>query len=102
MTASTHQFTSQAWVQLSVAQELDESFRLACERDLRASVARLKLYLEDDKTVSVLLAHIQDRIVDEYGAFRDVTGTLYADGPKPTLLTEAELKEFLKVICESG
>lgn len=41
---------------------------------------RLKLYLEDDRTVRVLLAHVQDRIMDEYAIFRDVVRRVYGNG----------------------
>ena len=34
---------------------MDETFKMGCHRDLRASVARMRLYLEDDRTVLVLL-----------------------------------------------
>jgi conserved oligomeric Golgi complex subunit 3 len=94
--------TMPAWAQQRAAQELDTNLRLACERDLRSSIARLKLYLEDDKTISVLVLHIQDRIVDDYVAFGDVIQSLFAGTSKPDLLTEGELKELLVIVCGSS
>jgi hypothetical protein len=77
----------------SIAEELDKKFHLACEQDLRVSVARLRLYLEDDRTVSVLVSHIQDKIMEEYGAFRAAS--------KPDfVLAKSKLKETLKAVCE--
>ncbi|KAF8139471.1 Sec34-domain-containing protein [Mycena galopus ATCC 62051] len=72
--------TAQPAFQQPAAEELERAFRAACERDLRGQSARLKLYLEDDRTVGVLLQHIQDRIVDEYALFRDVVWNMYAGG----------------------
>ena len=45
---------------------------MICERDLRSDVNRLRLYLEDQRTVHILLDHVQDRIVDVYADYRDL------------------------------
>ncbi|KAH9993581.1 Sec34-like family-domain-containing protein [Russula vinacea] len=49
---------------------LDETFRAACASDLRASLARVRLYVSDARTAAVLVQHAVDRIEDAYGAFR--------------------------------
>ncbi|KZV67146.1 hypothetical protein PENSPDRAFT_63482 [Peniophora sp. CONT] len=46
----------------------------AISRDLRSGAARLRLYVPDNRTVEVLLGHVRDRIVEEYGAFVGVVG----------------------------
>lgn len=78
---------------------LDETFKMGCHRDLRASVARMRLYLEDDKTVLVLLSHVQEKIVDEYVDFRQAVSER-SKGSEGSLMSVQELKGFLKNICE--
>lgn len=80
---------------------LDENFKVGCHRDLRASVARMRLYLEDDKTVLVLLSHVQEKIIDEYVDFRQAVGER-SKGSEAGLMSIQELKDFLKTICEDG
>ncbi|KAF7376406.1 Sec34-domain-containing protein [Mycena sanguinolenta] len=91
--------TAQAAFQQPAAEELERAFRAACERDLRGQAARLRLYLEDDRTVGVLLQHIQDRIVDEYALFRDVVWNMYAGAMRADVLSSTGLRELLKSIC---
>jgi phage portal protein BeeE len=91
--------TAQAAFQQPAAEELERAFRAACERDLREQAARLRLYLEDDRTVGVLLQHIQDRIVDEYALFRDVVWNMYAGGMRAGVLSSTGLRELLKTVC---
>lgn len=78
---------------------LDESFKMGCHRDLRASVARMRLYLEDDRTVLVLLSHVQEKIIDEYVDFKH-TASERSKGSEASLMSTRELKGFLKNICE--
>lgn len=93
--------TEQAWATQSVAEELHERFVEACERDLRISVARLRLYLEDNRTVSILLTHVKEAIVDGYMTYRDTVWNMYAGTLKRTVFTEESLKQSLNVICDS-
>jgi len=78
---------------------LDETFKMGCHRDLRASVARMRLYLEDDRTVLVLLSHVQEKIIDEYVDFKRAVGER-SRGSEASLMSTLELKDFLKSICE--
>ncbi|KAJ6608410.1 hypothetical protein B0H10DRAFT_2067888 [Mycena sp. CBHHK59/15] len=91
--------TAQPAFRQPAAEELERAFRAACERDLRAHAARLRLYLEDDRTVGVLLQHIQDRVVDEYAVFRDVVWNMYAGGMRAGVLSSTGLRELLKTVC---
>lgn len=72
---------------------------MGCHRDLRASVARMRLYLEDDRTVLVLLSHVQEKIVDEYVDFKQAVSER-SKGSEVPLMSVQELKDFLKGICE--
>ena len=78
---------------------LEEAFKMGCHRDLRASVARMRLYLEDDRTVLVLLSHVQEKIVDEYVDFKHAVSER-SKGVEASLMSTQELKDFLKSICE--
>lgn len=84
------------------ARKLHEDFYLACERDLRSNVARLRLYLEDDRTVGVLLGHVMDRIVDEYAEFREVVWKFYAGALRNVLFSTPVLRANLRGICEES
>jgi hypothetical protein len=81
-------------------EELDRKFRLACEQDLRASVAKLKLYLEDERTISVLVARIQDKIVGDYETFKDVARSVQAGSLRDVVLSQTKLKDILNSVCE--
>lgn len=92
--------TTQGWAQHSAAEELERKFREACEQHLRISVVRLRLYLEDDRTVGVLVQHIQDRIVDGYSAFRDAVWNMYAGAMREAVLPSTGLRVILRAVCE--
>jgi hypothetical protein len=91
----------QDWASRSAAETLNLHFREACERDMRSSVARLRLYLEDDRTVRVLVEHIQDRIMDAYAAYREVVWGMYAGAlrEKEGILSPVGLREVLRDVC---
>ena len=78
---------------------MDEAFKMGCHRDLRASVARMKLYLEDDRTVLVLLSHVQEKVIDEYVDFRQAVSER-SKGSEASLMSTQELKDLLKSICQ--
>ncbi|KAG1715625.1 hypothetical protein ID866_1549 [Astraeus odoratus] len=91
--------TEQPWARQSIAEELHNSFIEACERDLKIFVTKLRLYLEDSRTVSVLLAHVKEAVVDGYMGYRDTVWNMYAGGLKGLLFSEESLKERVGVIC---
>ncbi|TFK53805.1 Sec34-domain-containing protein [Heliocybe sulcata] len=84
----------------NVASETQREFHLACHRDLRAGVARMRLYLEDQETVGVLVGHATDRITDEYAEFRGIVWGLYAGALREELMAMDKLKVMLREICE--
>jgi conserved oligomeric Golgi complex subunit 3 len=83
----------------TIIEGLDENFRLSCHRDLRFAVSQMKLYLEDDRTVHILLLHVQDKIVDEYVNFKETVADRFGNAG---LLSVPGLKDLLKEICEEG
>ncbi|KAF8647847.1 hypothetical protein AX16_006515 [Volvariella volvacea WC 439] len=83
---------------------LESQFHEALHRDLRANVTRLRLYLEDDRTVGVLVAHMQDRVMDEYAEFKDIVKSLpwYEVGSgalRDKLLSPTGLRDILRDAC---
>ena len=83
----------------------NETFRAACASDLRANLARVRLYVSDACTAAVLVQHVVDRIEDAYGAFRLAArqvGARVAVGENG-LMDDEVLKRLLKgVWCFSA
>ncbi|KAH0828023.1 Sec34-like family-domain-containing protein [Lanmaoa asiatica] len=92
--------TEQDWARQSAAEELHAKFVESCERDLRSAVTKLRLYLEDNRTVSVLLTHVKEAVVDGYMGYREVVWNMYAGDLKGVVYSEESLKERLSVICD--
>ncbi|KAF8149366.1 Sec34-like family-domain-containing protein [Crassisporium funariophilum] len=84
------------------ADNVNLRFREACERDLRAGVTRLRLYLEDERTVRVLLDHVQDRVVEAYARYRDVVVQMAGGGGEGVVLSVSALREILGDVCGDG
>ncbi|KIJ68059.1 hypothetical protein HYDPIDRAFT_107669 [Hydnomerulius pinastri MD-312] len=92
--------TEQPWANQSAAEDLHNKFAEACERDLRASVTKLRLYLEDNRTVSVLLTHVKEAVVDGYIGYKDLVWGMYAGALKGAVFSEETLKQRLDDICD--
>jgi len=88
---------------------LDDAFRTACARDLRAALARIRLYVPDagaggrTATASVLVQHARGRVEDAYAAFRLAArqvgaraGTGQSGG---VLLDDPSLEKMLLDVC---
>ncbi|EMD33046.1 hypothetical protein CERSUDRAFT_160557 [Gelatoporia subvermispora B] len=80
---------------------LFEQFRGACEHTLREHVVRMRLYLEDARTVGVLLGHAQERVLDEYLEFRVLAREAQPE-QAGRLATEEEVKTLLRSACEEA
>lgn len=91
--------TAQTWASDTAVSALTTEFKDACLRDLRSAVARLKLYLEEDRTVAVLVKHIQERIVDEYAEFRRVVWNEYEGPVRGEVSNEGVLRTLLQDAC---
>lgn len=88
------------WAQEPAAESLHNNFRHACHTKLRSDVIRLRLYLEDGRTVGVLVEHVKDRLVDEYAVFRETIWDMYAGALRDLVLEDRPLREMLKEICD--
>ena len=90
----------QNWV--TESDGLNLQFREACERDLRSDVNRLRLYLEDRRTVHVLLDHVQERVMEVYAGYRDLVMTMGGPGNSQAgqdVLSATLLRELLREVC---
>jgi hypothetical protein len=89
----------QNWV--SELDALNLQFRETCERDLRSDANRLRLYLEDQRTVHVLLDHVQERVMEVYAGYRDMV--MMIGGPNNSgqkdVLSATLLRELLREVC---
>ena len=54
---------------------------------------RLRLYIEDERTVGVLLKHVQDKIVDDWMNFRDLVCNMYNGALRSKAPTEGSIRE---------
>ncbi|KAI0784704.1 Sec34-like family-domain-containing protein [Abortiporus biennis] len=77
------------------------AFQESIQRDLHSSVTRLRLYLEDDRTVGVLVKHVQDRILDEYVEFREVV-TKVGSGQIGNIADEESISMLLQSVCSQN
>jgi hypothetical protein len=89
----------QDWASQSAAESLNRNFEEACRDGLRSNISQIRLYLEDERTVIVLLTHVLERITDEYTAFREVAGSMYAGALRGTLASTVQLGERLRDSC---
>jgi hypothetical protein len=80
---------------------LDDTFRTACARDLRASLARIRLYVPDGRTASVLVQHARGRVEDAYSAFRLAARQVgaRAGAGRDALLDDPSLEKMLLEVC---
>lgn len=88
----------QNWV--SELDGLNLQFRDTCERVLRSDVNRLRLYLEDQRTVHVLLDHIQERVMEVYAGYRDLVMMIGgSNNSGQDVLSAMLLRELLREVC---
>ncbi|KAF8629303.1 hypothetical protein AX15_003520 [Amanita polypyramis BW_CC] len=99
VSASKSAIATEVWVNQSAAEGLDKTFREACERDLRSNVNQIRLYLEDERTVNVLVTHVLERITEEYAVFREMSVSLYAGALRDTLMSTVDLGCMLQDAC---
>lgn len=85
-----------------VLAEIDKEFRLSLQKELPGATIRLRLYLEDSGTVSVLLTHVQSKIIEEYSAFREAAWSSHGRSLGASLLSVDELRNLLDDLCQNG
>lgn len=79
--------------------QVDTEFRACCEKEIKAWLERLQTYLEDDKTISFLVAPLQAKLVQSYSSFRDLLATELPRDVADGLLSSADFWGFLDRLC---
>ena len=80
-------------------------FLEALQRDLRSGVARVRLYLEDERTVRVLLEHVVERVSQTYERWGEVIMQMQGSGGGGSrqgdleILSSSRLREVLRDVC---
>jgi conserved oligomeric Golgi complex subunit 3 len=92
------QLASQDWASVTAIQTLEAAFCASCERELRNAAARMRLYLEDERTVGVLLMHARERILAEWGDFAVVVREVHDQ--RVRVMDEATVGGLLRRACE--
>ncbi|THH31401.1 hypothetical protein EUX98_g2790 [Antrodiella citrinella] len=100
--AQKQSLNGQPWATQEAITSVLTAFQESCHRDLHVNVARLRLYLEDDRTVSVLLRHVQDRVVDEYIEFKMTIMRELGTGLRGDIGSEEAVRLLLQDVCDSG
>ncbi|KIL64608.1 hypothetical protein M378DRAFT_126439 [Amanita muscaria Koide BX008] len=102
VTSKPSTIAAETWANQAAVEELDRNFREAADRDLRSSVNQIRFYLEDERTVNVLVTHVLERVVEEYTAFREVALGMHADSLRGTMLATVELGHFLQDVSNGS
>ncbi|KAG5642052.1 hypothetical protein DXG03_003723 [Asterophora parasitica] len=81
------------------ARDVATEFERACTTELRAHAGRVRLYLEDARTVTarVLLEHVRERVGDAYEAFWEAAGS--GRGPGEELASVPVVRRLLVDAC---
>jgi len=79
--------------------QINQDFRAACEKETTAWITQLRIYLKDQKTISVLVAPYKTRIVGVYGAFLDLVTKEYPGEVAEGMLSPADVWSLLDRLC---
>lgn len=69
--------TEPSWVGVDAIRSFIGRMQSDLEHDIHRVSMNLRLYIEDERTVDVLLKHVQDRVVDDCMDFSDLTSKLH-------------------------
>ncbi|KAI0368378.1 Sec34-domain-containing protein [Pilatotrama ljubarskyi] len=87
------------WSGAESAIAIINSIPWSIETQTHEHATRLRLYIEDERTVEVLLKHIQERIVDDWMYFRSIIWNLYNGAVRPKIPTEDMFREMVVNGC---
>ncbi|PCH35965.1 Sec34-domain-containing protein [Wolfiporia cocos MD-104 SS10] len=95
--------TSQPWATTDAVSALSTAFHGLCATELRAAIGRLRLYLEDERTVNVLVGLVQEEIRDAWSEWRAVVKEVYGSGGgEVNVDTEDDIKVMLQGACDEN
>lgn len=87
------------WAGAESAISCVNSVPYSLESETHKHATRLRLYIEDERTVEVLLRHIQERIVDNWTYFRDIVWQLYNGRIRNNIPTAEMIREMVVKGC---
>lgn len=74
--------------------------------NLKDSISRIRLYVEDQRTAEVLIGHVRERVEEGWEVFRE--GLLQVRGESEKrdmnmgLMGEEEVRALLRDVCREG
>lgn len=90
------ELASQPWATPDKVMEVHEAVKVACEKKVPEWIDSLKLYLQDEATVKVLIPPLQSSLLDNYRAFYDVVRAEYEFTTYSNLTTPSAMHAVLK------
>ncbi|KAF8578039.1 cis-golgi transport vesicle tethering complex subunit [Ramaria rubella] len=81
--------------------QVDTDFKASCEKEVTTWLTRLRTYLEHDKTISLMMAPLQGKIVETYSSFRNLIGAEYPPEVVDRLLSPVDFWSFLNQLCST-
>ncbi|GAA5916133.1 hypothetical protein JCM5296_007314 [Sporobolomyces johnsonii] len=93
--SSPRDLPAQAWASPDEVLKLHEAFQGEVEERVAGVRAKMKLYLEEDKTVQVLLPPLLEEVVETYTTFYNLTRSEYGFATSSSLIAPSAVKEKL-------
>lgn len=81
------------------ALETNEEFKQVCEQEVKKWAARVRAFLDDEKTVTALCSPLENQILEEYSLFRGLLAGRYGVELLQEADTETRLLSKLREWC---
>ncbi|KAI0769415.1 Sec34-domain-containing protein [Trametes elegans] len=88
-----------SWAGADAARFLVDTIPYSLEFDVHNAAVQLRLYIEDERTVEVLLKHIQERVVDDWMYWRGIVWNMYNGAVREEVPTEEMVREMVANGC---
>ena len=94
--------SSLSWSSPGAVNALWAGLNTSASTEMRSAIHKLRLYLEDERTVNVLLGHIQDRVVDDWAEWRALVREVYpiGSGVDVDVGTEDLVRAMVRNACD--
>ncbi|KAL7281373.1 hypothetical protein ACG7TL_004683 [Trametes sanguinea] len=89
-----------SWAGENAAINIIDGIPWSVESPTHKAAMKLRLYIEDERTVEVLLKHIQERIVDDWMYFREITCNMHNGATRNKTPTEDMIREMVVKACK--
>ncbi|GAA5905384.1 Golgi transport complex subunit COG3 [Sporobolomyces salmoneus] len=94
--SSSRDLSAQEWATPEEVMKLHQEFQDGLVENVKAVSGKMRLYLEEEKTVKVLLPPLLEEIVETYTTFFNLTRSEYGFATSSSLLPPADVKEKLR------